>query len=267
MKNFNNGLLLEGKKGVVIGVANNLSLAWHIAELANKHGAEIGFTYLNDALEKRVRPLAEEIGAKHIYHCDVSKEGSIEALFENVEKDMGKIDFVIHSVAFSDKNELKGRYVDTSLTNFLNTMHISCYSFVSVTKHAEKVMNDGGSFLTMTYYGAEKVIQNYNVMGVAKAALEASIKYLANDFGIKNIRVNGISAGPVRTLAASGIGDFKTMLSLHQKTSPLKRNTSYADVAGAGVYLLSELASGVTGEVHHVDCGYNIMGMTFSDDK
>ncbi len=267
MKNFDNNLLLDGKKGVVIGIANNLSLAWHISEFASKHGAEMCFTYLNEALEKRVRPLAEEISAKYVYQCDVSQEETIEALFENIEKDMGKIDFVIHSVAFSDKSELKGRFVDTSLANFLNTMQISCYSLVSIAKNAEKIMNEGSSILAMTYFGAEKVIQNYNVMGVAKAALETSVKYLANDLGKKNIRVNALSAGPIKTLASSGIGDFKSMLTTHKATSPLRRNTTYADVAGAGVYLLSNLSSGVTGEVHHVDCGYNIMGMTFDEEK
>lgn len=259
--------LLEGKKGLIVGVANNLSLAWSIAELASKHGAELAFTYLNEALEKRVRPLAAEVNSNNIYHCDASNEESIIDLFANVKKDMGKIDFIIHAVAYSDKNELKGRYVDTSLANFQHTMHVSCYSLVSLAKHGEPLLNEGGSILTLSYFGAEKVVPNYNVMGVAKAALEASVRYLANDLGPKNIRVNAISAGPIRTLAASGIGDFRAMLNNHQQTSPLKRNTTQGDVAGAGVYFLSNLSSGVTGEVHHVDCGYNTMGMSVSEGE
>ena len=255
------GNLLKGKKGLVVGVANNLSLAWSIAESAANYGATLAFTYLNDALKKRVVPLAEEAGSRYVYHCDVSDENSIIQLFKEIESDIGTIDFIIHSVAFSDKAELKGRYLDTSLPNFLNSMHISCYSLVSLVKHGERLLNPGGSIITLTYFGAEKVIPNYNVMGVAKAALECSVRYLANDLGPKNIRVNAISAGPVRTLAASGIGDFKSMLNIHQATSPLKRNTSMSDVAGAGIYLLSDLSGGVTGETLHVDCGYNIMGM------
>lgn len=262
MENLASSNLLKGKKGLVVGVANNLSLAWAIAESASSQCATLAFTYVNEAIEKRVRPLAESLGSKYIYHCDVGDENSIIDLFKNVESDLGKIDFIIHSVAFSDKNELTGKYLDTSLPNFLNTMNISCYSLVSLVKHGEKLLNEGGSVITLTYFGAEKVVPNYNVMGVAKAALECSVRYLAHDLGSSNIRVNAISAGPVRTLAASGIGDFKSMLNIHQATSPLKRNTTLQDVAGAGIYLLSDLSSGITGEVMHVDCGYNIMGMT-----
>ena len=264
MNDFFGSKLLEGKKGLVVGVANEMSLAWSISKAAAESGAEVALTYLNDALEKRVRPLAAEINSNYIYHCDVADENSLSSLRDSIEKDMGKIDFIIHSVAFSDKNELKGRYLDTSLSNFTNSLHISCYSLVSLIKHMEPVLNEGSSIITMTYFGAEKVISNYNVMGVAKAALEASVRYLAHDLGDRNIRINAISAGPVRTLAASGIGDFKSMLNLHQATSPLKRNTTQDDVAGAGIYLLSNLSKGVTGEVHHVDCGYNIMGMTIN---
>lgn len=262
MENFSANNLLKGKKGLIVGVANNLSLAWAIADSASKQGATLAFTYVNEAIEKRVRPLAEEAGSKFVYHCDVGNEQSIIDLFKNVEKDLGKIDFILHSVAFSDKNELTGRYLDTSLPNFLNSMNISCYSLVSLVKHGEKLINKGGSIITLTYFGSEKVVPNYNVMGVAKAALECSVRYLANDLGSSDIRINAISAGPVRTLAASGIGDFKSMLNVHQSTSPLKRNTSLQDVAGAGLYFLSDLSSGVTGEVMHVDCGYNIMGMS-----
>jgi enoyl-[acyl-carrier protein] reductase I len=244
--------LLSGKKGIITGVANNLSISWAIAQLAKEHGAEIALTYQGEILEKRVKPLAAEIG------CD----SSIDKLFETVRNKWGKIDFIIHGIAFADKNELRGRYLDTSLQNFLHSMNVSCYSLTALAKRAESLMTDGGSILTLTYYGAEKVIPCYNVMGLAKSALETSVKYLANDLGSSNIRVNAISAGPIRTLAASGIGDFKTMLKIHAETSPLKRNTTQQDVAGAALYLLSELASGVTGEIHYVDSGYNIMGMS-----
>jgi enoyl-[acyl-carrier protein] reductase I len=254
--------LLEGKNGLVVGVANNMSLAWSIAEAASKSGAELAFTYLNEALEKRVRPLAEELNSKYIYHCDASNDESIASLIQSVKKDMGKIDFIIHAVAFSDKSELKGRYLDTSLANFINTMHVSCYSLVNLVKRAEEILNDNSSIITLSYFGAEKVVPNYNVMGVAKAALEASVRYLAFDLGEKGVKVNAISAGPIRTLAASGIGDFRSMQNIHQSTSPLKRNTTQEDVAGTALYLLSNLSSGVTGEVIHVDCGYSIMGMS-----
>ncbi|XVN42091.1 MAG: enoyl-ACP reductase [Candidatus Rickettsia vulgarisii] len=250
--------LLNGKKGLITGVANNLSISWAIAQIAKEYGASLAFTYQGEVLEKRVMPLAEEVGCDFVVPCDVTDEKSMDDLFEMIEKKWGKLDFVIHSIGFSDKNELKGRYIDTSLPNFLNTMNISCYSLTALAKRAEPLMKDGGSIITLTYYGANKVIPNYNVMGLAKAALECSVKYLATDMGPNNIRVNAISAGPIRTLAASGIGDFKSMLSMHEKVSPLRRNTSQQDVAGAALYLLSNLAAGVTGEIHYVDCGYNI---------
>lgn len=241
--------LLNGKKGLITGVANNLSISWAIAQIAKEHGASLVFTYQGEILEKRVIPLAEEIGCDFVIPCDVTDEKSMDNLFEMIEKKWGKLDFIIHSIGFSDKNELKGRYIDTSLPNFLNTMNISCYSLTALAKRAEPLMKDGGSIITLTYYGAHKVIPNYNVMGLAKAALECSVKYLATDMGSNKIRVNAISAGPIRTLAASGIGDFKSMLSMHEKSSPLRRNTSQQDVAGAALYLLSDLAAGVTGEI------------------
>lgn len=258
--------LLTGKKGIITGVANNLSISFAIAEIAKAHGADIALTYQGEILEKRVVPLANELECAFIHECDVTNEDSIDKLFEVAKEKWGKLDFIIHGIAFADKNELRGRYIDTSLTNFLNSMHISCYSLTALAKRAEPLMNDGGSILTLTYYGAEKVIPCYNVMGLAKSALETSVKYLANDLGPQNIRVNAISAGPIRTLAASGIGDFKTMLKIHAETSPLKRNTTQQDVAGAALYLLSDLARGVTGEIHYVDSGYNIMGMSLSKE-
>ena len=253
--------LLAGKKGIITGVANQLSIAWAIAQLAKEHGAEIALTYQGEVLEKRVMPLAEELGCAFVAECDVTDEASMDRLFETAKKKWGKIDFIIHGIAFADKDELRGRYIDTSLPNFLNSMNISCYSLTALAKRAEPLMKDGGSIITLTYYGAEKVIPFYNVMGLAKSALETSVKYLAYDMGPGNIRVNAISAGPIKTLAASGIGDFKSMLKIHESTSPLKRNTTQQDVAGAAVYLLSELANGVTGEIHYVDSGYNVMGM------
>lgn len=258
---INSTKLLTGKKGIITGVANNLSISWAIAQIAKAHGADIALTYQGEILEKRVSPLAKEIGADFIYECDVTNEQSMDKLFEFTKKKWGKIDFLIHGIAFADKEELKGRYIDTSLPNFLNSMNISCYSLTALAKRAEPLMSEGGSIITLTYYGAEKVIPNYNVMGLAKSALEASVKYLAYDMGQNNIRVNAISAGPIRTLAASGIGDFKSMLRMHESTSPLRRNTTQQDVAGAALYLLSDLANGVTGEIHYVDSGYNIMGM------
>ncbi|MDX2050589.1 MAG: enoyl-ACP reductase [Rickettsiaceae bacterium] len=260
----NNKTILKGKRGLIIGVANKMSLAYSIASFATMHGAELSFTYMNDILEKRVRPIAEELGSEHIYECNAVDDVSIKKAFTSIEKDFGQLDFIVHSVAFSDRNELKGRFLDTSLENFTNTMHVSCYSLVNIVRHAEHLLTNNSSILTLTYYGSQKVISNYNVMGVAKAALEASVRYLAADLGEKGIRVNALSAGPVKTLAASGIGDFNSMLHLHKSAAPLKRNTSQEDVAGAGVYLLSDLSSGVTGEVHYVDCGYNIMGMNYS---
>lgn len=256
------GKLLQGKKGIITGVANNLSISWAITQLAKEHGAEIALTYQGEVLQKRVLPLAEELGCAFVQECDVTNDASMDELFNVAKEKWGKIDFIIHGIAFADKDELRGRYIDTSLKNFLNSMNISCYSLTALAKRAEPLMSDGGSILTLSYYGAEKVIPFYNVMGLAKSALETSVKYLANDMGVNNIRVNSISAGPIRTLAASGIGDFKSMLKAHANTAPLKRNTTGQDVAGAAVYLLSDLASGVTGENHHVDSGYNIMGMS-----
>lgn len=253
--------LLQGKKGLITGVANNMSISWAIAKLVKEHGADIAFTYQGEILEKRVLPLAEEVGCDFTAQCDVTDQDSVMKLFELVKEKWGKLDFLVHSIGFADKNELRGRYIDTSLENFLNCMNISCYSLTMLAKHAEGLMNEGGSIITLTYHGSQQVMPNYNVMGLAKAALETSVKYLANDMGPNNIRVNAISAGPVRTLAASGIGDFRTMLKTHESTAPLKRNNSYEDIAGSALYLLSNLSSGVTGEIHYVDCGYNIMGM------
>ncbi len=256
--------LLKGKKGIITGVANNMSISWAIAQLVKQHGASIAFTYQGEILEKRVMPLAEEVGCDFVQQCDVTDMDSIKNLFAVTKEKWGKLDFIVHAIGFSDKNELRGRYIDTSLPNFLNTMNVSCYSLTALAKEAEGLMTEGGSILTLTYYGAVKVIPNYNVMGLAKAALETSVKYLANDLGPDNIRVNAISAGPIKTLAASGIGDFKTMLRTHEATSPLKRNNSYQDIAGSALYLLSNLSSGVTGEIHYVDCGYNAMGMSLA---
>jgi enoyl-[acyl-carrier protein] reductase I len=259
--------LLAGKKGIITGVANKLSISWAIAQLAKEHGAEIALTYQGEVLEKRVMPLAEEISCDFVEECDVTDEASMDRLFEAVSKKWGKVDFIIHGIAFADKDELRGRYIDTSLPNFLNSMNISCYSLTALAKRAEPLMSDGGSILTLSYYGAEKVIPYYNVMGLAKSALETSVKYLAHDMGPNNIRVNAISAGPIKTLAASGIGDFKSMLRIHENTAPLKRNTTQQDVAGSAIYLLSNLANGVTGEIHYVDSGYNIMGMITSVEE
>jgi enoyl-[acyl-carrier protein] reductase I len=258
---LNSTKLLSGKKGIITGVANNLSISWAIAQIAKEHGADIALTYQGEVLKKRVEPLAGEIGCDFIYECDVTNEQSMDDLFKVTKEKWGKLDFLIHGIAFADKEELKGRYIDTSLPNFLNSMNISCYSLTALAKRAEPLMNEGGSIVTLTYYGAEKVIPNYNVMGLAKSALETSVKYLAYDMGQNDIRVNAISAGPIRTLAASGIGDFKSMLKMHELTSPLKRNTTQQDVAGAALYLISGLSNGVTGEIHYVDSGYNIMGM------
>ena len=252
--------LLKGKRGLIMGVANNMSIAWGIAKEAASQGAELAFSYQGEVLQKRIFPLAEEVGSKIVLECDVSQEESVKNLFELIEKEWGSLDFVVHAIAFSDKEELKGRYLDTSYHNFLNSMNISCFSFVTVAKYAQRLMKEDGSMIALTYYGAEKVMPKYNVMGVAKAALEASVRYIANDLGPQNIRVNAISAGPIRTLAASGISDFRSMLKLHESSSPLRRNTTQEDVGKSAVYLLSNLSSGVTGEIHYVDCGYNIMG-------
>ncbi len=257
--------LMAGKRGLVMGVANDRSIAWGIAQAARAQGAELAFTFQGEALEKRVRPLAESVGSKLVMPCDVSDEASIDAVFATIEKEWGKLDFVVHAIGFSDKNELRGRYADTSLPNFLTTMQISVYSFTSVARRASALMPDGGSMLTLTYYGAERVMPHYNVMGVAKAALEASVRYLAVDLGGQNIRVNALSAGPMKTLAASGIGDFRYILKWNEYNSPLKRNVTLEDVGGAGLYLLSNLSSGVSGETHHVDCGYHVVGMKAVD--
>ncbi len=257
--------LMSGKRGLVMGVANNRSIAWAIAQQCAEHGAELAFTFQGDALKKRVGPLAESIGSKHVLPCDVTDTASMDAVFETLEKDWGTLDFVIHAVAFSDKAELTGRYVDTTSDNFDRTMNISCYSFTAVAQRAEKMMPEGGSLVTLTYYGAERVMPHYNVMGVAKAALEASVRYMAEDLGKKNIRVNSLSAGPMKTLAASGIGDFRYILKWNELNSPLRRNVSQKDIGGAGLYLVSDLSSGVTGETHHVDCGYHIVGMKAED--
>ena len=257
--------LMAGKKGLILGVANNRSIAWGIAKACADQGAELAFTYQGDALRKRVEPLAAEIGALVAGHCDVTDMASIDAVFAALEQQWGRLDFLVHAIGFSDKDELTGRYVDTSHGNFLRTMDLSVYSFTAVAQRAEKLMTDGGSMLTMTYYGAEKVMPNYNVMGVAKAALEASVKYLAVDLGPKNIRVNAISAGPIKTLAASGIGDFRYILKWNEYNAPLRRTVSIEEVGDAGLYLLSHLSRGVTGEVHPVDSGYHAIGMKAVD--
>jgi enoyl-[acyl-carrier protein] reductase I len=253
--------LMSGKRGLIMGVANNRSIAWGIAQKLREHGAELAFTYQGEALEKRVRPLAESLSSSLVLECDVSRPESIDAAFAALEKEWGSIDFVVHAIAYSDKDQLKGRYVDTTPENFALTMNISCYSFTAVCQRAEKLMPNGGSLLTLTYYGAEKVMPHYNVMGVAKAALEASVRYMAKDLGTKNIRVNAISAGPIKTLAASGIGDFRYILKWNEYHSPLRRNVGIDEVGGSGLYLLSDLSTGVTGEVHHVDSGYHVIGM------
>nr|3GRK_A Chain A, Enoyl-(acyl-carrier-protein) reductase (NADH) [Brucella melitensis]3GRK_B Chain B, Enoyl-(acyl-carrier-protein) reductase (NADH) [Brucella melitensis]3GRK_C Chain C, Enoyl-(acyl-carrier-protein) reductase (NADH) [Brucella melitensis]3GRK_D Chain D, Enoyl-(acyl-carrier-protein) reductase (NADH) [Brucella melitensis]3GRK_E Chain E, Enoyl-(acyl-carrier-protein) reductase (NADH) [Brucella melitensis]3GRK_F Chain F, Enoyl-(acyl-carrier-protein) reductase (NADH) [Brucella melitensis]3GR len=257
--------LLQGKRGLILGVANNRSIAWGIAKAAREAGAELAFTYQGDALKKRVEPLAEELGAFVAGHCDVADAASIDAVFETLEKKWGKLDFLVHAIGFSDKDELTGRYIDTSEANFTNTMLISVYSLTAVSRRAEKLMADGGSILTLTYYGAEKVMPNYNVMGVAKAALEASVKYLAVDLGPQNIRVNAISAGPIKTLAASGIGDFRYILKWNEYNAPLRRTVTIDEVGDVGLYFLSDLSRSVTGEVHHADSGYHVIGMKAVD--
>jgi enoyl-[acyl-carrier protein] reductase I len=257
--------VMHGKKGLIMGVANDRSIAWGIAAKLAEQGAELAFTFQGEALQKRVTPLAASVGSDLVMQCDVTDEASMDAVFSILEQKWGKLDFVLHAIAYSDKEELKGGYVDTSRQNFQRTMDISVYSFTAIAKRAAAMMNDGGSMLTLTYYGAERVMPHYNVMGVAKAALEASIRYLAVDLGGRNIRVNGLSAGPMKTLAASGIGDFRYILKWNQYNSPLKRNVTLDDVGGAGMYLLSDLSSGVTGETHHVDCGYHVVGMKAVD--
>ncbi len=257
--------LMAGKRGLILGVANNRSIAWGIARACADQGAEIALTYQGEAFRKRVEPLAAELGAHVVGHCDVTEPDTLDAVFAEVKKVFGKIDFLVHAIAFSDKEELDGRYVETSRENFLRTMDISVYSFTTIAKRAEALMPDGGSLLTLTYYGAEKVMPHYNVMGVAKAALEASVRYLAVDLGGSRIRVNAISAGPIKTLAASGIGDFRYILKWNEYNAPLKRTVTIEEVGDAGLYLLSDLSRGVTGEVHHVDSGYHVVGMKAVD--
>lgn len=257
--------LLQGKRGLILGLANNRSIAWGIAKSARDAGAEIALTYQGDAMKKRVEPLAAELDALLCGHCDVTDDASMDAVFACIEEKWGKLDFLVHAIGFSDKDELTGRYVDTSAENFTNTMLISVYSFTALAKRAEKLMTDGGSMLTLTYYGAEKVMPNYNVMGVAKAALEASVKYLAVDLGPQNIRVNAISAGPIKTLAASGIGDFRYILKWNEYNAPLRRTVTIDEVGDSGLYFLSDLSRSVTGEVHHVDSGYHTIGMKAVD--
>lgn len=257
--------LMAGKRGLIMGLANDKSLAWGIAQKLREQGAELAFSYQGEALLKRVKPLAESLDSDFLIDCDVSSMEALDAAFDQIKARWDTLDFVVHAIGFSDKNELRGKYVDTSLENFLMTMNISAYSLVAVTKRAAEMMPDGGSILTLTYYGAEKVVPHYNVMGVAKAALETSVKYLANDLGPANIRVNAVSAGPIKTLAASGIGDLRYILKWNELNSPLRRNVTIEDVGGSGLYFLSDLSSGVTGEVHHVDAGYHLVGMKQED--
>jgi enoyl-[acyl-carrier protein] reductase I len=257
--------MMKGKRGLIMGLANDRSLAWGIAKALADEGAELAFSYQGEALEKRVRPLAEQLGSSVLIDCDVSSMEALDKAFAALKAKWDSLDFVVHAIGFSDKNELRGKFVDTTLDNFLLTMNISVYSLIAVTQRARAMMKPGGSILTLTYYGAEKVIPHYNVMGVAKAGLESSVKYLAMDLGPEGIRVNAISAGPIKTLAASGIGDFRYIMKWNEYNAPLRRNVTIEDVGGAGLYLLSDLASGVTGEIHHVDAGYNVVGMKAED--
>jgi enoyl-[acyl-carrier protein] reductase I len=257
--------LMAGKRGLIMGVANERSIAWGIAKAVAEAGAELAFTFQGDALGRRVRPLAEGVGSDFVLPCDVTDEASLDAVFAAIAEKWGRLDFVVHAIGATDPNALRGKYVETTRANFLRTLDISCFSFTDLARRAAALMPEGGSLLTLTYYGAERVMPNYNVMGVAKAALEASVRYLAVDLGAQNIRVNAISAGPIKTLAASGIGDFRYILKWNQYNSPLKRNVTIEDVGGAGVYFLSDLGAGVTGEVHHVDCGYHVVGMKAVD--
>ena len=259
------GQLMAGKRGLIMGVANKMSIAWGIASAASAQGAQIALTHQGGPLEKRVLPLAEQLGSQHCLFCDVTDPASVDKVFDTLQSSWGSLDFVVHAIAFSQKEELGGRYVDTTQDNFSQTMLISCYSFTAIARRAEKLMTNGGSLLTLTYYGAEKVMPHYNVMGVAKAALEASVRYLAVDLGKQNIRVNAISAGPIKTLAASGISDFRYILKWNEYNSPLRRTVTIDEVGDAGVYLLSDLSRSVTGEVHHVDSGYHVVGMKNED--
>ncbi|MEM0907162.1 MAG: enoyl-ACP reductase FabI [Pseudomonadota bacterium] len=257
--------ILAGKRGLILGVANNRSIAWGIAKTAHEQGAQLALTYQGDALRKRVEPLATSLGAIVAGHCDVTEAASLDEVFATIKREWGGLDFVVHAVAFSDKNELTGRFIETSEDNFTRSLQISCYSFVDIARRAEPLMSEGGSLLTLTYYGAEKVMPHYNVMGVAKAALEASVRYLAADLGPSGIRVNALSAGPIKTLAASGIGDFRYILKWNEYNAPLRRTVGIDEVGGAAAYLLSPLGAAVTGEVHHVDCGYHVVGMKAVD--
>lgn len=259
--NFPQANLLKGKKGLIMGVANDKSIAYGIAAAAAANGAELAFSYQGEALLKRLKPIAADMNSDFIVECDVTDSESVSKLFSEIKEKWGKLDFIVHAIAFSDKNELRGKYLSTSKENFLKTMHISCFSLTEVANHAYDLMPDGGSIITLSYYGAEKVMPHYNVMGVAKSALETSVKYLAKDMGDKNIRVNAISAGPMKTLAASGIGDFRLIFKWNEYNAPLKRNITLEDVGGSALYLLSDLSSGVTGETHHVDSGYHVVGM------
>lgn len=259
------GGLMKGKRGLIMGVANDKSIGWAIAKTAHAAGAELAFTFQGEALERRVRPLADSVGSQMVEPCDVTDPASIDAAFAAIDKHWDGLDFLVHAIAFSDKDELRGRYVDTSPENFALSLNVSCYSFTAVAQRAEKRMKNGGSMLTLSYYGAERVMPHYNVMGVAKAALEASVRYMAMDLGKHNIRVNALSAGPMKTLAAAGIGDFRYILKWNELNSPLRRNVTQDDVGRAGLYLLSDLSSGVTGETHHVDCGYHVVGMKAED--
>ena len=257
--------LMRGKRGLVMGLANSRSIAWGIAKACHNHGAEIAFTYQGDALRKRVEPLAQEINALVVGHCDVTEPATIDAAFAAVQSAWGTLDFLVHAIAFSDKDQLVGRYIDTTADNFSKTMLISCYSLTAIAQRAEKLMTNGGSILALTYYGSQKWLPHYNAMGIAKAGLEASVRYLAADLGTKNIRVNAISSGPIKTLAASGIGDFRYILKWNEYNAPLRRNVSIEDVGEAAAYLLSDMSRGVTGEIHHVDAGYHIVGMKHPD--
>ncbi len=259
------GPILAGKKGLIMGISNDRSMAWGIAKAAHAHGAELAFTYQGEALLKRAKPLVESLGSDTMLECDVTDDASLERVFAAIKDKWGELDFVVHAIAHSDKEELKGKYLNTSKENFTFTMEVSCYSFTAVCRHAAPLMNEGGSLLTLTYAGAERVMPHYNVMGVAKAALEASVRYLAEDLGKDNVRVNAISAGPMKTLAAAGIGDFRYILKWNAYNSPMRRNVTLDDVGGTGIYLLSDLGSGVTGEVVHVDCGYHVVGMKAAD--
>ncbi|HRC26139.1 MAG TPA: SDR family oxidoreductase [Alphaproteobacteria bacterium] len=254
-------VMKKGKRGLIMGVANDHSIAWGIAQALHAHGAEMAFTYQGDVFKKRVEPLAESLGSTILIDCDVQKESDLDGVFARIQKEWGGLDFVVHAIAYSNREELKGHYVDTTLDNFLQTMHISCFSFTSVMRRAAALMKDGGAALTLTYHGADKVMPNYNVMGVAKAALEASVRYLAADLGPRGVRVNAISAGPMRTLAGSGIGSARMTFKYNTLTAPLRRNVELEELGGSALYLLSGLSSAVTGEVHYVDCGFNVIGM------